>query len=325
MKKMKKSLLRIILLIVLISGITAVVLYRDQLDPSVLEGWINDAGILGPLVFMLIYIIGTVLFFPGAALTLAGGALFGPLYGSFYNLTAATIGAALSFLVARYLLVDYVEQKTGGRMKQLKDGVENEGWRFVAFVRLVPLFPFNLLNYALGITRIKFWHYVISTYVFMLPGAIAYTYIGYIGKEAATGGDGLIQKGMLGLALLAIVSFLPRLIGALRRGPMLDVEALKEKIVGDDSILLLDVRGAEEFTGELGHIKNSINIPLNELSSRLNEITGYMEKTIALICRTDRRSAKAAQLLTQKGFADVHVVKMGMTDWNAKKFPIEKG
>ena len=320
-----KKLLRISVLLLLVAGIATAIMYRDQFDAAALESWVKDAGSAGPIVFMLIYIIGTVFFLPGAVLTLAGGALFGPVFGTFYNLTAATIGAMISFIAARYLAHDYVEQKTGGRMKQLKDGVENEGWRFVAFVRLVPLFPFNLLNYALGITRIKFWHYVISTYVFMLPGAIAYTYIGYIGKEAATGGDGLIQKGMLGLALLAIVSFLPRLIGALRRGPMLDVEALKEKIVGDDSILLLDVRGAEEFTGELGHIKNSINIPLNELSSRLNEITGYMEKTIALICRTDRRSAKAAQLLTQKGFADVHVVKMGMTDWNAKKFPIEKG
>ena len=320
-----KKLLRISVLLLLVAGIATAIMYRDQFDAAALESWVKDAGSAGPIVFMLIYIIGTVFFLPGAVLTLAGGALFGPVFGTFYNLTAATIGAMISFIAARYLAHDYVEQKSGGRMKQLKDGVENEGWRFVAFVRLVPLFPFNLLNYALGITRIKFWHYVISTYVFMLPGAIAYTYIGYIGKEAATGGDGLIQKGMLGLALLAIVSFLPRLIGALRRGPMLDVEALKEKIVGDDSILLLDVRGAEEFTGELGHIKNSINIPLNELSSRLNEITGYMEKTIALICRTDRRSAKAAQLLTQKGFADVHVVKMGMTDWNAKKFPIEKG
>ncbi len=320
-----KKLLRISVLLLLVAGIATAIMYRDQFDAAALESWVKDAGSAGPIVFMLIYIIGTVFFLPGAVLTLAGGALFGPVFGTFYNLTAATIGAMISFIAARYLAHDYVEQKTGGRMKQLKDGVENEGWRFVAFVRLVPLFPFNLLNYALGITRIKFWHYVISTYVFMLPGAIAYTYIGYIGKEAATGGDGLIQKGMLGLALLAIVSFLPRLIGALRRGPMLDVEALKEKIVGDDSILLLDVRGAEEFTGELGHIKNSINIPLNELSSRLNEITDYTEKTIALICRTDRRSAKAAQLLTQKGFADVHVVKMGMTDWNAKKFPIEKG
>ncbi|WP_338063196.1 TVP38/TMEM64 family protein [endosymbiont of Riftia pachyptila] len=83
-------------------------------------------------------------------MTLAGGALFGPVLGTFYNLTGATIGAVLAFLIARFFTSNWVEQKTGGHLKRLKEGVENEGWRFVAFVRLVPLFPFNLLNYAVG-------------------------------------------------------------------------------------------------------------------------------------------------------------------------------
>ena len=317
-----KKLLRISILLVLVAGIAAAIIYRDQLDAAVLEDWVKSAGMLGSVLFMTLYAIGTIFFFPGSVLTLAGGALFGPVWGTVFNLTGATIGAAISFVIARHLLSDWVENKTGGRMKQLKDGVENEGWRFVAFVRLVPLFPFNLLNYALGVTRIKFWHYVIATYIFMLPGAIAYTYIGYIGKEAATGGEGLIQKGLLGLALLAIVSFLPRLIAVLRQGPMMDVMTLKEKMT-DDTILLVDVRGTDDFVGEQGHIKNAMNIPLEELSSRLNELSDYMEKPVALICRTDRRSAKAAQLLTRNGYADVHVVKQGMTDWNVKGYPIE--
>jgi len=216
---MKKLISRAILSIILITGIVTVVIYRDQLNAAVLESWINDAGILGPLVFMFIYIIGTIFFFPGSVLTLAGGALFGPVYGTFYTLTAATIGASFSFLIARYLLSDYVEQKTGGRMKQLKDGVEKEGWRFIAFVRLVPLFPFNLLNYALGLTRIKLWHYIITSYICMLPGSLAYTYFGYIGKEAATGGDGLIQKGLMALALIVLILFLPRFIKSMRKVP----------------------------------------------------------------------------------------------------------
>ena len=104
-------------------------------------------------------------------------------------------------------------------MKQLKDGVEKEGWRFIAFVRLVPLFPFNLLNYALGLTRIKLWHYIITSYICMLPGSLAYTYFGYIGKEAATGGDGLIQKGLMALALIVLILFLPRFIKSMRKVP----------------------------------------------------------------------------------------------------------
>ena len=320
---MKKNVIRISLMLFLIAGIVAMVIYREQLDAAVLENWIKGAGFLGPLLFVLLYTLGTMFFFPGSVLTLAGGALFGPVYGTLYNMTGATIGAGLSFIIARYLLSDWVEQKTGGRLKQLKDGVEHEGWRFVAFVRLVPLFPFNLLNYALGITRIKFIHYLVASYIFMLPGGFAYTYLGYIGKEAATGGEDIIQKSIIALALLGIVSFLPSLISALRRGPMLDVTALKQKMSEDENLLILDVRSTEEFNGEQGHIKNALNIPFEKLNTRLNEISAYMEKPLAIICRTDHRSAKAAQLLAKKGFADVHVVKQGMTDWHKNSFPVE--
>lgn len=319
---MNNSLFKSLLLLLVVAGIGLVFVYRDQLDTDVLQGWIETAGAAAPLLFILVYIVGTILFFPGAVLTLLGGALFGPVFGVLYNLTAATIGAMLSFLVARYLASDWVKNKTGGRIKQLMDGVENEGWRFVAFVRLVPLFPFNVLNYALGLTRISFTQYSIATYVFMLPGAIAYTYLGYIGKEAATGGESLVQKSMLALALLAIVSFLPRIIGSLRKGPMVEVDELKHRLDAGEDLLLLDVRSEDEYEGEQGHIKGSMLIPLEELGQRIDEIEGYLEKTVVTICRTDRKSGKAAQMLAQKGFADVHVAKMGMTGWNAKKYPV---
>jgi len=213
---MKVNLIRALVFLVIIAGISLAYIYRDLLNPDALESWVADAGVAGPFVFMLVYIIGTVLFFPGAVLTLAGGAIFGPVWGTLYNLTGATIGAGIAFLLARYLASDWVEKKAGGRLAQLKGGVEDEGWRFVAFVRLVPLFPFNVLNFALGLTRIKFSHYLITSYICMFPGAVAYTYLGYAGREAAAGGDGLIQKGLLALALIAVSLFLPRVIKRMR-------------------------------------------------------------------------------------------------------------
>lgn len=321
---MKNKLWKILLLVFIVAGITIVVSFRDQLDASVIQNWIEEAGNAAPLLFMFVYIIGTVFFFPGAVLTLLGGALFGPVLGTVYNLTAATIGAISSFLVARYLASDWVEKKTGGKLKQLINGVENEGWHFVAFTRLVPLFPFNLLNYGLGLTKIKFSHYSIATYIFMLPGAIAYTYLGYIGKEAATGGEGLIQKAMLALALLGLVAFLPRLIGSVRKGAMLNITNLKQRMDEGEDILLLDVRTIEDYDGEQGHIAGSTLLPLEELEQRIDEINDYYEKTVVTICRTDRKSAKAAQLLAEKGFADVHVAKMGMTDWIKNDYPVVK-
>ena len=216
MALMKDKWLRWLLLVLLAAGISLAFIYRDQFDPVVLQQKIEQAGSAGPLLFMAVYALATVLFLPGSVLTLAGGALFGPVWGTLYNLTGATAGAALAFLVARYLASEWVEQKAGGHLRQLKEGVENEGWRFVAFVRLVPLFPFNLLNYALGLTRIRFFHYLLASYVCMLPGAAAYTYLGYAGREAVAGGEGLIQKALLALGLLALVMFLPRVIKGIR-------------------------------------------------------------------------------------------------------------
>ncbi len=320
---MNNKPIRILVLAILLAAIAVAIIYRDAFDAAALEQWVQDAGSAGPIVFMLIYALATVFFLPGSVLTLAGGAIFGPVLGTFYNLTGATIGATIAFIIARYIASEWVEQKTGGRLKQLKEGVEGEGWRFVAFVRLVPLFPFNLLNYALGLTRIKLSHYIIASYICMLPGAIAYTYLGYAGREAVAGGEGMIQKGLLALALLAVVAFLPRLIGRLRQKPMVSITELKTRLDNDQDILLLDVRSAEDYTGEQGHIAASTNIPLENLSKRLAEISDYEEKPVIIVCRTDKRSSKAAQLLAQEGFADVHVAKGGMTDWNQLGYPVD--
>ena len=314
-------LMRLLLILGLVAGITLAIVYRDRFDVAALEVWIKDAGVLAPIVFMLIYALATVLFLPGSVITLAGGALFGPVLGTLYNLTGATLGAVLAFLISRYLASDWVADKAGGKVKQLINGVEGEGWRFVAFVRLVPLFPFNLLNYALGLTKIRLLHYLIATYVFMLPGAIAYTYLGYAGREAIGGGEGLIQKVLIAFALLAVVAFLPRLIGNIRRGPTIDIPELKTRIENNGA-LVLDVRTAEDFVGEQGYIDSAVNIAVEELPDRMDELTDYIERPIAIVCRTDKRSAKAALLLTEQGFHDVHVVRGGMTKWIEAGLPV---
>jgi uncharacterized membrane protein YdjX (TVP38/TMEM64 family) len=315
-------LIRVLLLLGLLAGVVLAIIYRDQFDGAALEAWVRDAGPLAPLLFMLVYAVAAVLFLPGSVLTLAGGALFGPVLGTFYNLTGATLGATLAFLIARYLASDWVAEKTGGRVKQLINGVEGEGWRFVAFVRLVPLFPFNLLNYALGLTRLRLLHYIIATYLFMLPGAVAYTYLGYAGREAVAGGEGMIQKGLLALALLAVVAFLPRLIGKLRRGPMIDIPEFRQRLDAEKNLLVLDVRTADDFVGEQGHIEEAVNIPVEDLQQRMEEIGNFLERPVAIVCRTDKKSAKAALLLTEEGFADVHIVRGGMTKWLDAGLPV---
>jgi uncharacterized membrane protein YdjX (TVP38/TMEM64 family)/rhodanese-related sulfurtransferase len=319
-----KTLSRILLALALAAGIALALTYREHLDAAALTAWVASAGAGGPLVFTAVYALATVIFLPGSLLTLVGGALFGPVWGTLYNLTGATLGAALAFLIARYLAADWVQAKAGGVGQRLVQGVEAEGWRFVAFTRLVPLFPFNLLNFALGLTRIPFLHYLIATTVCMLPGALAYTWLGYAGREAAGGGEGLIQKGLIALALLAGLAFLPRLVARLRQRPMMQVAALKAGLDAGGPLLVLDVRTAADFDGEQGHIREALNLPLEELPQRLADLGEDPERPIALVCRTDRSSAKAAALLAQHGFARAQVVQGGMTAWLDQGWPVER-
>ncbi len=315
---------RLLLALALAAGIALAVIYREHLDTAALTAWIASAGWAGPLVFMGIYAIATVLFLPGSLLTLAGGALFGPLWGTLYNLAGATLGAGLAFLVARYLAADWVQARSGGILKRLVTGVEAEGWRFVAFTRLVPVFPFNLLNYALGLTRIPFPAYLLASATCMLPGALAYTWLGYAGREAASGGEGLIQKGLIALALLAALAFLPRLVARLRQQTWLQVEEVKRRLETGEPLLILDVRTAADFEGAEGHLPGALNLPLEQLAARLAELGTDPERPIALFCRTDRRSAKAAAILARHGFAQAQVVQGGITAWLDRGWPVKR-
>jgi uncharacterized membrane protein YdjX (TVP38/TMEM64 family)/rhodanese-related sulfurtransferase len=309
---------RLILLLLVAVAISAVALNRDKLDPALLDAWLEGLGVLAPLAYVALYAIGTVLFAPGSLFALAGGAMFGPVWGTLLNLTGATIGAGIAFLIARYLAGDWVAQKTGGRLKRLIQGVEAEGWRFVAFVRLVPLFPFNLTNYALGLTRIQFLSYVGTSFVTMAPGALAYTWLGHAGREALGGNTSAIRYGLLALGLLAAIAVLPRLIKRIRGDdtPWLETDELLARLKNGERVLVLDVRKPEEFTGEHGHIEGALNIPLEELGNRLAEIRDKAAEAIITVCRTDRRSAAAEIQLRDAGFENLSVLRGGMVRWN---------
>jgi rhodanese-related sulfurtransferase len=163
--------------------------------------------------------------------------------------------------------------------------------------------------------------------VFMLPGALAYTYLGYAGREAVAGGEGLVQKGLLALALLSVVAFLPRLVKRLRGTTMaakLSSSELKQRLDRRDEVAVLDVRSATDYTGELGHIYGAFNIPLDELPRRLGELEAHRHTLLAVVCRTNRMSGKAVQLLRDAGFERVLLVDDGMVGWQKQGFAVEK-
>lgn len=145
--------------------------------------WIESLGITGAIAFMVIYIIATVAFLPGSILTLAGGAIFGLFWGSIYVFIGATIGATLAFLVGRYLARGWVSKKIAGNQKfaAIDNAVGKEGLKIVFLTRLSPIFPFNLLNYGLGVTGVSLKDYVLAS-VGMIPGTIMYVYFGSLGN-----------------------------------------------------------------------------------------------------------------------------------------------
>jgi uncharacterized membrane protein YdjX (TVP38/TMEM64 family) len=204
----RAALPRVALVLALVAAIAWFATHRSYFAAGHLEAELRAMGPWAPLAFIALYAAATVLFVPGSVMTLAGGALFGPLWGTLWNLIGAVLGATLAFLAARYVAADFVARRAGGRLKALVEGVEAEGWRFV---------PFNLLNYALGLTRISITEYVIASAICMLPGAFAYTYLGYAGREAAAHGAGAIRNIALAAGLLAAVALLPRLVRRFRR------------------------------------------------------------------------------------------------------------
>ncbi len=161
--------------------------------------WLRDAldrvgrlGALAPIAFIAIYIAACVLFIPGSILTIGGGGLFGLVWGSIYASIAATLGATAAFAVGRYLARDWVARRLqdNPRFAAIDRAVAREGWKIVALTRLSPAFPFNLLNYAFGLTSVRLGDYVIASWAGMIPGTVLYVYLGSIGADVVRAGAG---------------------------------------------------------------------------------------------------------------------------------------
>jgi uncharacterized membrane protein YdjX (TVP38/TMEM64 family) len=168
--------------------------------------WVDGLGAWGPVVFVLGYALAVVAFAPGSLLTLAAGAVFGLLEGTVYVFVAATLGAAAAFLVARYVARDAVVRRLAGspRFAAIDRAVGESGRRIVLLLRLSPVFPFNLLNYALGLTRVRFVDYFVAS-IGMLPGTLLYVYYGKLaGDVAALAGGVAVQRGPAYWAVLAL-------------------------------------------------------------------------------------------------------------------------
>jgi uncharacterized membrane protein YdjX (TVP38/TMEM64 family) len=171
--------------------------------------WINGLGALGGVVFIAIYILATLAFLPAAILTLGAGVIFGVIWGSLYVFIGATLGAVAAFLVGRYVARGWVKEKISSYKKfaNIDQAVSKEGLKIVFLIRLSPLFPFNLLNYALGVTSVSLKDYFLASFG-MIPGTIMYVYLGHLAGDLALIGNKSQPDNMILHCVIQIIGLI---------------------------------------------------------------------------------------------------------------------
>jgi uncharacterized membrane protein YdjX (TVP38/TMEM64 family) len=172
------------------------------------QGWVIGFGPLGWVLYALVYAVCCVLFVPASILTLGAGALYGLGTGTAVVLAGATLGATLSFLLAKSVLRKKIERMTVGNAKfqALDRAIGKEGAKIVFLVRLAPVFPFTYINYAFGLTGVKTLPYVVASFFGMIPGTFAYVYLGSAAAGAASGEADTTKKIVqIAGALVALV------------------------------------------------------------------------------------------------------------------------
>lgn len=227
-KEYKKLLVVALVLIFALAGVrlTGVHEYITLDNARLLENWVSQYGMIGPVVFIIIYVISTVLFLPGLPITIVGALAFGAVRGTIFSSIGSVIGATAAFLIARYAARGIVEKWIKGKeqFEKIDKGVEKHGWRMLMITRLVPLFPFNLQNFAYGLTKINLRTYVLVSWISMLPATIAYNFM----AGSVVSGEGELGTTFLylgiGAAFFVAVSFIPVYLRKKRRREMEDLD-----------------------------------------------------------------------------------------------------
>lgn len=216
-----KNLKPLIFLLLLISGVAAYFLtpLRELLTPSRLIALVESAHEVWwvPVVLILVYGIGGLFGLPGSALTLAIGGLYGVIPGFFYNIIASNLAAGAGFFGARYLGRGFVSRFLKGKWKGFDEKAAGHGFRLIFYLRLVPLFPFNGINFGAGLSKIRFSDYALASLLGMIPGTFVYTYFAASLLSGAAGAKEKVTFHLvLSTVLLVLLSLLPPIIKRLR-------------------------------------------------------------------------------------------------------------
>ena len=231
----KSNVKKIVLFAVIIA---AVIIFVRQMgyweyfkQPEKLKRAIDGLGFWGPVAFIGLWCASAVFLLPGGALGLVGGLLFGPWLGTLYTIFGATIGAVLAFLAGKYVARDMVKNmvENNPKLQKIDEGVEKEGWRFLMLTRLVPIFPYNVQNYVYSLTAVSLPVYTWTTFVFMLPGAFAFS---FAGGAITSGGSPVKIIAYLAVAGVVLfgISLIPKFLRSDEEEDILDeIEEMEEQ------------------------------------------------------------------------------------------------
>lgn len=204
----------ILITFMILVQVTGLNQYLRLENATMLRDWVADFGIVAPVAYVFIYIVACLLFLPGFSITILGALAFGPLWGTVFTSIGSTLGATAAFLVARYASRELVEKwlEDNEIFHRIDKGVEKQGWRMLMVTRMVPLFPFNLQNYAYGLTRIPLHTYVLVSWVAMIPGTIAYNFM----AGSVVAGEGDLSRVLtylgIGAVFFVLITLVPRWI-----------------------------------------------------------------------------------------------------------------
>ncbi|KJR99220.1 MAG: membrane protein [Desulfobulbaceae bacterium BRH_c16a] len=215
--KRGSALVKMVLLLMFIASAIYLVRFspvRQYLTSQQLGLFLESAGFWAPLMFVIIYVVGVCLFLPGTLLTAMGAAIFGPYWGFLYVWTGAMIGAGSAFLIGRYLGRDFAASLIGDKLKRFDDAIERNGFATVLYLRLM-YFPFTPMNFGMGLTKVRFWDYLLGTALGILVGTFIFTFfVGTIKDVWASGRweELLSWKVFLSLALFVFSFFIPKIL-----------------------------------------------------------------------------------------------------------------
>ena len=208
----RSGLLRILQVVVVVAVVAALARFAGGYVQIAAE-WVEGLGPWGPAAYIALYVVATVAFVPGALLTLAGGAIFGVAKGTAIVFVGAVLGSGAAFLVSRHVARSWVEAQLvkSPRFSAIDRAVARDGFKITALLRLSPVLPFNFMNYALGLTQVRFRDYMAAA-VGMLPATVLYVYYGrVIGDVAALAGGSAPDRdasyyAVTGLGLAATIA-----------------------------------------------------------------------------------------------------------------------